>query len=120
MLPLVDIFKNKNYNINESEEFSYMKKFIIVVLSAMMILSMVGCSEKTNNDDKTIDKLVVSFVPSKDSDVILQAANGDPEKGYRSLSQIIIDGLAQRGFTVNEVEVNVGTSYAAVGEGMVS
>ena len=46
-----------------------MKKFIIVVLSAMMILSMVGCSEKTNNDDKTIDKLVVSFVPSKDSDV---------------------------------------------------
>ena len=43
MLPLVDIFKNKNYNINESEEFSYMKKFIIVVLSAMMILSMVGC-----------------------------------------------------------------------------
>ena len=46
-----------------------MKKFIIVVLSAMMILSMVGCSEKTNNDDKTIDKLVVSFVPSKDLNI---------------------------------------------------
>ncbi|MGN1399196.1 MAG: PhnD/SsuA/transferrin family substrate-binding protein [Erysipelotrichaceae bacterium] len=97
-----------------------MKKFVIVLLSAMMILSMVGCGNNQTTDDKTIDKLVVSFVPSKDSDVILQAANGDPDKGYRSLAQIIIDGLAQRGFTVNEVEVSVGTSYAAVGEGMVS
>ncbi len=97
-----------------------MKKLLVVLLSAMMVLSMVGCSTNNETDDTTIDKLVVSFVPSKDSDVILQAANGDPEKGYRSLSQIIIDGLAERGFTVNEVEVSVGTSYAAVGEGMVS
>lgn len=97
-----------------------MKKFLVVLLSAMMILSMAGCKKDNEQSDTTIDKLVVSFVPSKDSDVIMQAANGDPEKGYRSLAQIIIDGLAQRGFTVNEVEVNVGTSYAAVGEGMVS
>lgn len=97
-----------------------MKKLLVVLLSAMMVLSMVGCSTEKKTEDTTIDELVVSFVPSKDSDVILQAANGDPEKGYRSLAQIIIDGLATRGFTVNEVEVNVGTSYAAVGEGMVS
>ncbi|MGB4627576.1 MAG: hypothetical protein WBI36_07215, partial [Erysipelotrichaceae bacterium] len=85
-----------------------------------MVFSMVGCGDKTKKDDKHIEKLTVAFVPSKDADVILEAAGGNEELGYRSLAQIIIDGLAERGYTVDEVEVSVGTSYAAVGEGMVS
>ncbi len=76
-----------------------------------MVLSLTGCTKKEK-------KLVVSFVPSKDADVIMKAANGDPEKGYRSLSQIIIDGLKKRGFEYDTVEITVGQSYASVGEGM--
>ncbi|HPX33422.1 MAG TPA: PhnD/SsuA/transferrin family substrate-binding protein [Erysipelotrichaceae bacterium] len=97
-----------------------MKKILVILLSFLMIFSMVGCGDKTKKDDKHIEKLTVSFVPSKDADVIMQAASGNEELGYRSLAQIIIDGLAARGYTVDEVEVSVGTSYAAVGEGMVS
>ena len=97
-----------------------MKKFLVILLSLLMVFSMVGCGDKTKKDDKHIEKLTVAFVPSKDADVILEAAGGNEELGYRSLAQIIIDGLAERGYTVDEVEVSVGTSYAAVGEGMVS
>ncbi len=97
-----------------------MKKLLVILLSLMMVFSMIGCQQTGKKDDKHIEKLTVSFVPSKDADVILEAAGGNEELGYRSLAQIIIDGLAQRGYTVDEVEVSVGTSYAAVGEGMVS
>ncbi len=97
-----------------------MKKILVILLSFLMVFSMVGCGDKTKKEDKHIEKLTVAFVPSKDADVILEAAGGNAELGYRSLAQIIIDGLAERGYTVDEVEVSVGTSYAAVGEGMVS
>lgn len=90
----------------------------------MMAFSLVACgSGESGNDGETgttIDKLTVAFVPSKDADVILEAAAGNKELGYRSLNDILIEGMAARGITVKEVEISVGTSYAAVGEGMVS
>ena len=106
-----------------------MKKLLVVLLSVLMVLGLAACGTKeeaTTEDDgtTTIDTLTVSFVPSKDADVILEAANGETEdqkaKGYRGLGQILIDGLAEKGFTVNNVEISVGTDYAATGEGMVS
>ena len=101
-----------------------MKKLLVVLLSVLMVLGLAACTSETTTDDKTIDTLTVSFVPSKDADVILEAANGQTEeqvaKGWRGLGQILIDGLAARGFTVNNVDISVGTDYAATGEGMIS
>ena len=103
-----------------------MKKLLVVLLSVLMVLGLTACGakEEPTVDDKTIDTLTVSFVPSKDADVILEAANGETEdqkaKGYRGLGQILIDGLAEKGFTVNNVEISVGTDYSATGEGMIS
>ncbi len=103
-----------------------MKKLLVVLLSVLMVFGLTGCGEKETPvaDDKTIDTLTVSFVPSKDADVILEAANGQTDdqkaKGYRGLGQILIDGLAQRGYTVKNVDISVGTDYSATGEGMVS
>ena len=102
-----------------------MKKLLVVLLSVLMVLGLSACGSKEPvADDKTIDTLTVSFVPSKDADVILEAANGETEdqkaKNYRGLGQILIDGLAQRGYTVNKVNISVGTDYSATGEGMVS
>lgn len=102
-----------------------MKKLLVALLSLFMVFSLVACGNETSGTTTdetatTIEKLTVAFVPSKDADVILQAAAGNEELGYRSLNDIIIAGMAERGITVEEVEISVGTSYAAVGEGMVS
>ena len=103
-----------------------MKKLLVVLLSVLMVLGLTACGgkEEPTVDDKTIDTLTVSFVPSKDADVILEAANGETAdqkaKGYRGLGQILIDGLAEKGYTVNNVDISVGTDYAATGEGMIS
>lgn len=102
-----------------------MKKLLVVLLSVLMVLGLAACgSKEVATDDKTIDTLTVSFVPSKDADVILQAANGQTEdqiaKGYRGMGQILIDALAKKGYTVNNVDISVGTDYAATGEGMIS
>lgn len=104
-----------------------MKKLLVVLLSVLMVLGLTACGNKEEAptvDDKTIDTLTVSFVPSKDADVILEAANGQTEdqkaKGYRGMGQILIDALAKKGYTVNNVDISVGTDYAATGEGMVS
>jgi len=103
-----------------------MKKLLVVLVSLLMVLSLSACGAKEEEaaDANTIEKLVVSFVPSKDADVILEAANGQTEEqvknGWRGLGQILIDGLAEKGFTVKEVEIGVGTDYAATGEGMIA
>lgn len=81
---------------------------------------MTGCRGKKQMDDKYIEKLTVLLVPSKDADVIMEAASGNFESGYRSLAQIIIDGLELRGYTVDEVDVSVAASYTAVCDGLVS
>ncbi len=102
-----------------------MKKLLVVLLSVLMIASLTACGkEEETVDSNVIDTLTVSFVPSKDADVILEAANGETDtqkaNGWRGLGQIIIDSLAEKGFTVNNVEIGVGTDYAATGEGMIS
>jgi len=103
-----------------------MKKLLVVLLSVLMVLGLTGCAkeEETAPEATTIDTLTVSFVPSKDADVILQAANGETDaqkaNSWRGLGQLIKDGMAAQGITVNNVDISVGTNYAASGEGMVS
>ncbi|SDB83509.1 phosphonate transport system substrate-binding protein [Pelagirhabdus alkalitolerans] len=63
-------------------------------------------------ENETIETLNVSFVPSRDPDEIVTATE--------PLKDLLIDELADLGFDVDDVEINVGTTYEAVGEALSS
>lgn len=60
--------------------------------------------------NKTIEKLNVAFVPSKDPDEIITATE--------PLKDMLKTELGKEGYDVGEVDITVGTSYEAVGEAL--
>ncbi len=82
----------------------------ILGTSLLFAFLLTGCG--SSEGSKEIDTLNVSFVPSAPADEILAAA--EPLEG------MLIDQLAKSGYTVNNVDINVGTTYEAVGEALVS
>ncbi len=91
-----------------------MKKLFTIILSVLMVLTIVGCTKEEEKpaDDKTVDTLSICFVPSKPADTILAAAE--------PLKDMLKTKLAEKGYTVNNVDITVGTDFAVVGEGMIS
>lgn len=96
-----------------------MKKFGSMLMAMALGMSMlVGCGSGTANTGttgteegaKTIDKLTVAFVPSKEPAEIVTAT--EPLKG------MLREELAKEGYNVGEVEITVGTSFEAVGEAL--
>ena len=87
-------------------------------MSALALAMLAGCSSSSTApagdaaaaDDKHIEDLKIEFVPSKDADVILT--------GVAGLDQMIIDAMATRGYTIDKVEITVGTNYDATGEAL--
>jgi phosphonate transport system substrate-binding protein len=57
-----------------------------------------------------IDKLTIGFVPSRDPDEIVTATE--------PLKELLTSELSGLGYEVGEVDITVGTSYEAVGEGL--
>ncbi|MFA9379891.1 MAG: phosphate/phosphite/phosphonate ABC transporter substrate-binding protein [Acetanaerobacterium sp.] len=106
-----------------------LKRIAVMVMTCLMLLTTTACSgtpvqtpnssepessaavstaaEKTNVQ---IEKLNVYFVPSREPDEIITAT--EPLKG------LLKDELANQGYDVGEVVINVGTSYEAVGEAL--
>ncbi len=82
-----------------------MKKFVALLLAAMMLL---GCTALA--DTVKMDKLTFQFVPSKDADVIIT--------GTANLPELVKAEMAKLGYDIGEVEISVGTSYEATGEAM--
>lgn len=78
--------------------------------SLLFALVLTGCG--SNTESKEIDTLSVSFVPSAPADEILTAA--EPLEG------MLKEELANSGYTVDNVEITVGTTYEAVGEALAS
>ena len=95
-----------------------MKKFGSMLMAMALGMTMLaGCGSSTTNTGasaeegaKTIDKLTVAFVPSKEPAEIVTAT--EPLKG------MLKEELAKEGFNVGEVEITVGTSFEAVGEAL--
>ena len=94
-----------------------MKKLLTLLVAMMMIFALAGCSNgggsnggETSGDDKHIETLKIEFVPSKDADVIIT--------GTKGLDKLIIDTMATKGYTIDAVEVTVGTNYDATGEAL--
>ena len=67
-------------------------------------------TEATEPAAKTIDTLKVAFVPSREPQEIITATE--------PLKQLLKDALAKEGYDVGSVEITVGTTYEAVGEGL--
>lgn len=69
-------------------------------------------STDQNNDSDTIkiNELKVSFVPSRDPDEIITATE--------PLKELLQDELEKLGYTVEKVDISVGTTYEAVGEAL--
>ena len=59
---------------------------------------------------KTIETLKVAFVPSREPQEIITATE--------PLKELLKTELAKEGYDVGEVEITVGTTYEAVGEGL--
>lgn len=85
-----------------------MKKFLATAFALTLVLT--GCGSSTASKD--IDTLNVSFVPSAPADEILQATE--------PLGDMLKEQMAEFGYNIGNVEINVGTSYEAVGEALTS
>lgn len=67
-------------------------------------------SSSSSSSTKEIKDLKIGFVPSKDPAQIITAT--DP------LKKLLTDQLATEGYKVDKVDINVGTTYEAVGEAL--
>ena len=70
-------------------------------------------AESTETEEpaaKSIETLKVAFVPSREPQEIITATE--------SLKELLKTELAKEGYDVGEVEITVGTTYEAVGEGL--
>lgn len=86
-----------------------MKKAFYCILVALLVATSVFAAgnKEVASDAKTIDTLRVYYVPSRDPAEIITAT--------APLQDLLKAELAKEGYTVNNVEITVGTTYEAVG-----
>lgn len=83
-----------------------MKRTLVLLLALVLVLTaFTGCASGNKHD-----KLVVYFVPSREPDEII-AATGP-------LKELLKEELNKAGYEFNEIDIQVGTSYEAVGEAL--
>lgn len=80
-----------------------MKKLLLLMLVVLTALSLTGCKAKR-------ESLSVYFVPSRDAAEILEFV--------APLAEMLKLELFELGYDIETIDVQVGTSYEAVGEGM--
>lgn len=83
-----------------------MKKFVTMLLVGALAFTLAACAE----EEPQI--LSVYFVPSRDAAEILTATE--------PLEALLLAELEELGYEFDAVEIAVGTTYEAVGEGLVS
>jgi phosphonate transport system substrate-binding protein len=84
-----------------------MRKIVSLVLIGFLALGLAACGE-----EETKETLSVYFVPSRDAAEILEATE--------PLAELLQAELAALGYDFREITIDVGTTYEAVGEGMIS
>ena len=88
-----------------------MKKFFALMAMTLLVLGgLTACSSTPAEEPTTIADLVVLFVPSRDPGLITEATE--------PLKQLLIDSLATKGITVENVTIEVTTDYNAAGEAL--
>jgi len=93
-----------------------MRKLGMGLCTLMIIVLLAACGGSNNGnatktgEDKKIDKLSISFVPSRDPQEIITATE--------PLKQLLKTELTAQGYEVGTVDITVGTNYEAVGEAL--
>jgi phosphonate transport system substrate-binding protein len=84
-----------------------MKKLLsILLISVLFFGGLVACTaEPEVTEDTLIEDLIVLFVPSRDAGLILEATE--------PLKQLLIDTLGEKGYTVENVTIEVDSMNAA-------
>ena len=83
-----------------------------------LVVTLTACGGKSDGDkknadgSKSIDKLSVGFVPSRDPEEIVSAT--DP------LKDLLQKELKKEGYDVKNIDITVGTNFEAVGESLSS
>jgi phosphonate transport system substrate-binding protein len=85
-------------------------RLLVLAVFALVIGLISGCSSNGESSSKEIKELKVSFVPSKDPGEIITATE--------PLKELLKTQLASQGYTVENVTIDVGTTYEAVGEAL--
>lgn len=84
-----------------------MKKIISLMSALVLTVSLlIGCGGK----ETTNDELVVYFVPSRDPEEIVSATE--------PLKNLLKTELANQGYEFNNINIQVGTNFEAVGEAL--
>lgn len=90
-----------------------MKKIFALLILLAAVVTLVGCAGGADDEQEYYkETLTVFFVPSRDAQYILDTTE--------PLKVLLKEELAKLGYNVGEVVIEVGTSYEAVGEGMIS
>lgn len=90
-----------------------MKKILALLLAFVMAASLIACEKQpgeTQGNDTKIETLKIAFVPSREPEEIITATE--------PLKQLLIDEMAKLGYNIANVDISVGTTYEAVGEGL--
>lgn len=100
-----------------------MKKAILFATVILFCIILTACgsettegasSESSDSSDSTqnesIEKLSIGFVPSREPEEIITATE--------PLKNLLKQELSGLGYDVDEIEINVGTNYEAVGEAL--
>ncbi len=89
-----------------------MKKLFVFIIAILLFIPLFagGAGETAAEDDKRIDVLSITFVPSRDVEDIVVST--DP------LKNLLKNELLKYGWTVDDVRILVSTNYEAAGEAL--
>lgn len=87
-----------------------MKKIIALLVCIVLCMSVFTACGGGSTEGGEIDTLKIAFSPYADADEIMTSTE--------PLEQLLKDKLLEKGYTVNDIEMTVGTSYTAVGEAL--
>lgn len=91
------------------------KAFSFVMVLALCLTLLAGCgstasSAASSTSTKSVDKLSIYFVPSREPSEIVTATE--------PLKQLLKDEMKNQGYDIGSVEISVGTTYEAAGEAL--
>lgn len=85
---------------------------MLTAAGIMACLMLAGCGGNEQADSKHVKELKIAISPYQDADTMKTATE--------PLGKMIQDKMKEKGYTIDKVTMNVGTSYGAVGEALSS